>query len=371
MVHQTSNSKSACIVLVGGVVMDDVTVIDGNIPAPANKYKHGAAVTLNDGREVLSQDILSLPDLPLITERLQIFGGGGYNSAVALAALNTIYGFGNIEITLVTKLGSGLNSQKAREDLEHRGIRVLDMIEESDFDIPVNQVLQGDDDRLFILNSQNYPALQPSKLENLVELTQQTHLMHVHTRLDDIANQAAKLAHASGKPLVMDASNYDADVFNRILPLVDYAILPDELKIGVPHSINPATAILDMMRHHKVPVGAVMCGGKPTLFYEGQSKTYEIQVTVSDNFQVVDKIGRGDIARAAMCLAMINAQNARKAIEFAMAVATYACTMRGMDWTKALENNPRDLERTRPGYKVPSMLLPPRPSQDLNPALAL
>lgn len=357
---QLKSKTAPNILFVGGVVGDDITVIDATIPAAANKYKPGTSVALKDGRTVPAEELFDQIDPATITGRRVILGGGGYNAITAFKPLSGIYGPKAARACLVTKMGSGPHSLAAKQALAQQGVIVFDTISDSPFDIPTNKVLQGTDDRLFVLNNSVFPAIDEETEEVLQMVVAAADLVHIHTRLPDLALRAAQIAHEKKKPVVLDASNFDADLFPRVLPLVTMAVLPDELEIRRPgpQPENPAQLIIGYMDYYDVPFKAVMCGGKPTLYAEDGGPVQEIPVTTRPGFEIIDKVGRGDIARAGLCLALARGETPLEAIRFANAVATYACMFEGQEWIKGLLNNPRDLERAS-HYSLPDAHSPP------------
>lgn len=276
-------------------------------------------------------------------KRFMMTGGGGGNASIASASIARLLGI-DVNVILATKIGQTKPESRATlKRIDDRGISVSDGIASNpEFELPINYVISGIDDRIIHVDPVEYPPLDDGYEDELKAKIQRSDLVHIHTRLPDIALLGASLAEKEGKPVFIDASGYD-ETLEEILSCytVNGAILPDELKIPNMSAADPAgPQILEWLKSKNIEHAAVMSGAKATLYSHQGSPTAIIPVTTGPAFELICKLGVGDVARGALMTSLALGDDMPTAIKTANTWATFSCAFDCKEWIEALERLP-------------------------------
>jgi sulfofructose kinase len=130
-------------------------------------------------------------------------------------------------------------------------------------------------------------------------------------------------ARALGIPTVLDGDVADAEVFERLLPLTDHAILSEPALASFAGSADDAA--LNKLARFKCRVIAVTRGSEGVSWHENGRLQQRAAFPVS----VVDTTGAGDVFHGAYVLAVGSGLEVADAMAFAAAAAALKCTRSG------------------------------------------
>lgn len=333
------------IVSVGAVIIDELDRDQMPLIMQHGKYEPNKLVRFNGGSLTEAWKVKRFWD-KLNRKTSVVIGGSAGNLGLSASIF---FQRNNIpaEVVVVSKFGTGENSQKAIHDINTLGGHTSDAIEGEDFNIPWNFVISSDD-RWIYVNGTPYPDIAPGYEKKLRKIIQNADLVHIHTRIPDLAILAAAIAHEEGKPIIVDASGYD-ETLDYVIERSTYAFLPDELEIngqkGKPEDIMDYIMSFDTVQH-----GAVLCGAEPTLYKSRHGNGIWIPVSTSSEYKLVDKLAAGDVTRAGILTEVARQISSRgeihdvhRAIEYGMSHGTYSAAFEGQEWHN--HYSPQDVVR--------------------------
>lgn len=226
-------------------------------------------------------------------------GGPAANAAVTFAAL----GGG---ATLITALGRHPLAAVSRDELESRGVRVVDTTPNATAPPAVSavRVVQGSGERS--VSSVNASGVDASPPQQIVGLVAGWDVVLLDGHHPALALATARAARAAGVPIVIDCGSWKP-VLDRLLPLVDAAIC------SAAFSVPGAPAPLAALGGYGVDRVAVTHGGEPIEWVSGDaSGTIPVpQVPVRDT------MGAGDAFHGAAAWALARDEPWPRLLEFA------------------------------------------------------
>lgn len=264
-----------------------------------------------------------------VTARRQDVAAGGpaANAAVVFAALGG-------RATLVTALGSGAAASAARDDLESRGVRVLDVAPRG-FALAVSAVAVDERTGERTVVSPDGGRLEvaaPGHVHDLVRGQDVVLLDGHHPALQTVAARAAR---AAGVPVLLDAGRWKPHLAD-LVPWCDVVAASGDFRLG-PEADARAGSVGPGLRAVGVPRVAVTHGGDPVEWWDGD-RSGTVPVPRAD---VVDTLGAGDAFHGALAWALGSGTPFPGALAEAARVASLRVTVAGpRDWLALLGGPP-------------------------------
>jgi sugar/nucleoside kinase (ribokinase family) len=245
----------------------------------------------------------------IVSESGLYAGGPAANAAVAFAALGG-------RARLETAIGGHALAAVIREDLEQRGVEVLDRLADFEGLPPLASILVSDPggDRTAVSTaSTGLPeiAALPADLEPRPDV------LLIDAHLLEVCLGAARLARERGVPAVLDGGSWKPRT-DEILTVVDYAICSESF---FPPACSSAEEVLAELGRLGVPYRAVTRGERPIL-WESPDASGAVEIEPID---AVDTLGAGDFFHGAFCHALATGAAFEEALREGARVATLSC----------------------------------------------
>lgn len=132
-------------------------------------------------------------------------------------------------------------------------------------------------------------------------------------------------ARANRVPSVLDGDVADAATFDRLLPLVDWAVFSQPGLAGYAPHAGAVEAQLAFARERGAKLAAVTLGERGVVWIDATG-THRLPAYP---VEVVDTTGAGDVFHGALAYALGAGQSARDALRFSSVVAALKCTRAG------------------------------------------
>ncbi|MCK6417763.1 MAG: hypothetical protein L6Q57_02345 [Alphaproteobacteria bacterium] len=306
-------------------------------------------------------------------------GGGGFNAAIVAHSLTQIFPEARqVKVSLVTKIGGGQGTSKtARDFLKLHGLNVLDAIKSHErFNIPENTILSqafnrtalidgnaqypnwdgyyGEDIEVLIRERSMPAEVEPGEhaekldqtfIDQLIAAIKDAAYVHIHMSMPDLSLLAAKIARHYNKPVIIDASHYDAHL-DAAMALATHAFLADEIE--TPQGTGAKAVMTYIQSFPTIEHAAVFCGKEPTWYQCRGSDLVQIPVITTDEFRALSRLkknGAGDATRGAVCVNLGQGTPVLHAIYHGGRMGTYSCARGLLGAVTALQQNSNDIDR--------------------------
>lgn len=295
------------IVVVGGTNIDDVIILDRDMPIDEK-------VT------------------PAFSSKS--FGGGGANSILALNILGRVFEQKN-HLTLVTKIGQGKENNFTREVFtQGEGVDLIDAIIDQRAEVPHNTVISHKQGRTIIrLAEFNHAAtpLATDAAQNIENAIADADLVLIQTKHPRIAEIAAKASDHAGVPVVVDFSNKEAP--DCLLGYATFGLIPAEFRFSDMAENSTVQDLYDYASA-RLPYVAISDANKDTLrSWNGLHETIP-SLTVKTQ----DTLGAGDLRDAAFVYFLARDNAPDDALRKANIIASLSCEYYGREWEYDLAN---------------------------------
>ncbi|HLO46968.1 MAG TPA: sugar kinase [Kamptonema sp.] len=249
-------------------------------------------------------------------------GGPATNAAVTFSYLGD-------RSMLLGVFGSHPVTALIKADLEECGVSITDLEPTRLESPPVSSIIitQSTGDRAVIsinaTKSQVSQGIAPDILQKVDILLIDGHQMA-------ISHEIAQLAKSEGIPIVADAGSWKSG-FEKILPLVDYAICSDNF---YPPNCHNSEEVFIYLSAIGIPHIAITYGEKPIQYLSGGISG----IIKVPQINAIDTLGAGDIFHGAFCHYILQA-NFTDALAAAAKIASHSCQSFGTRRWK--EHRPR------------------------------
>ncbi len=235
--------------------------------------------------------------------------------------------------TLISAVGRGHGAVAVREELDRRGVRLVDLAARTHYETPITTVLttNGRSTRTIInppqseVDPQSLPASWNSEWGSMppVILVDGFHLMQALPMLG--------ACHNAGSALVLDGGSWKPGT-DVLAPMLTVAICGE--RFALPGKPADPEATIAWFAQQKVPHIAVTRGSRPILAYDrGRRFTIEIPP-----IEAVDTSGAGDVLHGAFCHHFSAFAHFETALRSAADIATRSCLSLGIDgWKNELD----------------------------------
>lgn len=295
------------IVVVGGTNIDDVIILDRDMPIDEKVTPAFASKS---------------------------FGGGGANSILALNILGRVFGQNN-NLTLVTKIGQGKENNFTREVFTHgEDVDLIDAIIDQHAEVPHNTVISHKQGRAIIRLAEFNHASVPLAADaqaNIENAIAEADLVLIQTKHPRIAEIAAKAADNSGAAVITDFSNQEAS--SALLGHTTYGLIPAEFRFSDMPANSTEQDLYDYVSL-RLPYAAISDANKDTI----RSWNGERETVPSLTVQTKDALGAGDLRDAAFVFFLARDNDPDKALRKANIIASISCEYYGREWEHDLAN---------------------------------
>jgi sugar/nucleoside kinase (ribokinase family) len=245
----------------------------------------------------------------IVSESGLYAGGPAANAAAVFAALGG-------RARLETAIGGHALAAVIRDDLERRGVEVLDRLADFEGLPPLASILVSDPggDRTAVSTaSTGLPeiAADPAGFEP------RPGVVLIDAHLLEMCLGAARLARGRGVPVVLDGGSWKPRM-DEILTVVDYAVCSESF---FPHGCASAEEVLADLARRGVPYRAVTRGERPIL-WESPEASGLLEI---EPIEAVDTLGAGDFFHGAFCHALASGAAFVEALREGARVATLSC----------------------------------------------
>ncbi len=268
-----------------------------NAPVGAENMNHNGPRAVFVGLSTLDvvQRVKALPgsNMKATASRQDISAGGpALNAAVTFAALGG-------EATLVSCVGQGAAGQLAKEDLQARGVRLIDMSPPG-FSLPVSSVVveeHSGDRQIVSTDAAPAPVLPPDvldqQLRNVLDECDVAIFDGHHQHLS--LPIARYLASHNNPPTVLDAGRWKPGM-QELIPLISDVICSSDFQI---ENLSGASTLMQELLRSGARIAAVTNGGGPVVW---ATNTGTGSVAAEET-HVVDSLGAGDVFHGAYAFA--------------------------------------------------------------------
>lgn len=299
------SDKTHKIVVVGGTNIDDIIILDRDMPID----------------EKVSPAFAS-----------KSFGGGGANSTIGLNILGRVFGQNN-DLTLVTKIGQGKENNFTRDVFTHgENVDLVDAIIDQRAEVPHNTVISHHGGRaIFRLAEFNHAAvpLAADAEDKIREAIADADLVMIQTKHPRIAEISAKAANDVGAPVVVDFSNENCP--DSLIGYATFALIPAEFRF---RELAKDSSVEDLYDYAsmRIPYVAISDAGSDTIrsWHRQRDNIPSLKV------ETKDALGAGDLRDAAFCFFLLRDQNPDIALRKANIIASISCEYYGREWEQDL-----------------------------------
>jgi sugar/nucleoside kinase (ribokinase family) len=254
-------------------------------------------------------------------------GGPACNAAITHSLLGG-------HSTLLSTVGRGHGAVAVREELDRRGVRVVDLAAGTPYETPLSTVLiaGAHGTRTIVNPPQSEGELPPlptiwsrdwGEIPRII-LTDGFHLMQALPML--------AACHHAGTAIVLDGGSWKPGTA-VLAPLLKAAICSE--RFAVPGQPADPEATLAWFAENKVPHVAVTRGPRSILALD-RGRRFKIDIPPID---AVDTTGAGDVLHGAFCYHFAVHGNFEAALRSAAAIATLSCRAFGIDaWAHTLNH---------------------------------
>lgn len=245
-------------------------------------------------------------------------GGPACNAAITHALLGGT-------ATLMSAVGRGPSAEVVREDLDRRGVRLIDLAAGAEYETPLTTVLvnASSSSRTIVnppMTSLGFAAMEPNwkgawGLEPQIALSDGFHLAETLPLL--------RALRENGCALVLDGGSWKAGT-DELAPLLTAAICGE--RFALPGEAADAEATLAWFAEQGVPRVAVTRGSRPIVGLD-RGRRFEIPVR---RIEAVDTLGAGDVLHGAFCYHFAQSGEFEAALRNASEIATLACRELGI-----------------------------------------
>lgn len=245
-------------------------------------------------------------------------GGPACNAAITCALLGG-------EAALVSAVGQGPWAEVVRDELKRRGIRLIDMAAETEYETPLTTVLvSSENSTRTIVNpppaSAPIEALEPAWNPQWGEmprvmLTDGFHLKETLPFLN--------ACHKAGAALCLDGGSWKPGT-EELAPLLTAAVCSE--RFSAPGARPDAEGTLGWFAERGVPCAAVTRGPRAILGLE-RGRRFEVEIP---EIEAVDTSGAGDVLHGAFCYEFARSGAFEPSLRFAAEVASRSCRSVGI-----------------------------------------
>ncbi len=254
--------------------------------------------------------------VPGVANGMILPGGAAHNAAAAFAALGG-------DTTLVTKVGSSLESSIVDFDLRCLGISLIDCMKDQNFRLPISNIMVFETGERQIITSphQIHTDIRFAE-EEIEDALSKADICMFDTRYPSITLWLAEQARKHSVTTVLDGGNWQ-DRLEQLIPFIDIVICSDDF---MPPGTKTHEDVRDYLKQKGVKEVAVTRGGESILYFNDK-QSFEISVPKVD---AVDTMGAGDIFHGSFCYYYVeNKGNMKDALEKSSKIASFSCLYHG------------------------------------------
>jgi ribokinase len=250
-------------------------------------------------------------------------GGKGANQAVAAVRLG-----GNVRF--IAKTGNDIFGQQAKQLFEAEGLDTKCMI--TDFEHPSGVALITVDEQ-----AENCIVVAPGANGNLLRtdveafqteiISSELILLQLEVPVETVL-YAANLGFSAGKKVVLNpapACKLPDDLFTKLFMITPNETEAETLTGIQVHDIASARVAAEILRDKGVQIIVITLGSQGAFIYSGK----EACLVPSFKVKAIDTTAAGDVFNGAICVALSEGFELKKAVEFANKAASISVTRIG------------------------------------------